>query len=217
MATRQALLDAAERVFERRGVSRTSLAEIAQEARLTRGAIYWHFQGKADLFNAMMERVKPPMEQALRQLELPPDAACDPLENFCAQMRFSLTQIENDAHIRRVLNIAMLMTEYVPELGSVRARHLTARRQTAQRLGEAVANAAARRNIALPASTTEIGELLHGLFCGMVTDWLVEPDFSLTQTTMRGVKLMLRGLGLEIDDSALASPPPARGQAGDQG
>ena len=51
-ATRNALIDAAERLFDSRGVSRTSLQDIAQAAGATRGAIYWHFKDKADLFNA---------------------------------------------------------------------------------------------------------------------------------------------------------------------
>jgi TetR/AcrR family acrAB operon transcriptional repressor len=61
LATRHLILDTAEHVFLRRGVTRTSLQEIAQEAGLTRGAIYWHFQNKADVFDAMMQRVKLPM------------------------------------------------------------------------------------------------------------------------------------------------------------
>src|SRR3954468_16837544 len=63
-ATRRHILDTAELVFEQRGVSGTSLNEIAKAAGLTRGAIYWHFQNKADLFNAMMERATLPLEQA---------------------------------------------------------------------------------------------------------------------------------------------------------
>ena len=47
--TRQRILDAAERVFQMQGVSRTSLAHIADAAGVTRGAIYWHFRNKADL------------------------------------------------------------------------------------------------------------------------------------------------------------------------
>ena len=61
-ATRQALLDAAEAVFYAKGVGRASLAEIAQAAGATRGAIYWHFKDKVDLFNAMMDRVTLPLE-----------------------------------------------------------------------------------------------------------------------------------------------------------
>ena len=56
LATRNSLLDAAERVFLAQGVAGTSLNDIAQEAGTTRGAIYWHFRDKADLFTAMMDR-----------------------------------------------------------------------------------------------------------------------------------------------------------------
>src|SRR5215468_10863238 len=56
LETRNRILDAAERIFEKRGVSRTSLQDIAEAAGVTRGAIYWHFKGKDELFAAMMER-----------------------------------------------------------------------------------------------------------------------------------------------------------------
>src|ERR1700712_1304134 len=46
--TRNSILDAAERVFFEKGVSRTTLADIALEAGVTRGAIYWHFANKGD-------------------------------------------------------------------------------------------------------------------------------------------------------------------------
>ena len=52
--TRSALLDAAELLFDERGVSRTSLADIAQAAGTTRGAIYWHFADKAALFLSLI-------------------------------------------------------------------------------------------------------------------------------------------------------------------
>ena len=55
LATRASLLDAAERLFAVKGVSRTSLADIASTAGTTRGAIYWHFKDKGDLFNAFAE------------------------------------------------------------------------------------------------------------------------------------------------------------------
>ena len=63
--TRAALLDAAERVFRERGVARTSLAEIAAAAGVTRGAVYWHFRDKTALFEALCERVHLPMEAML--------------------------------------------------------------------------------------------------------------------------------------------------------
>ena len=54
--TRQYLLDAALEVFWRDGVTRASLQAIAQEAGVTRGALYWHFKNKEDLFESMFEQ-----------------------------------------------------------------------------------------------------------------------------------------------------------------
>lgn len=53
--TRQHILDVALRLFSRQGVSATSLADIAQAAGVTRGAIYWHFKNKSDLFSEIWE------------------------------------------------------------------------------------------------------------------------------------------------------------------
>jgi AcrR family transcriptional regulator len=54
--TRAELLAAAAGVFERRGYSGASIAEIAQEAGFTHGAVYSNFEGKEDLFLALYEQ-----------------------------------------------------------------------------------------------------------------------------------------------------------------
>lgn len=55
--TRAMLLDAADKLFGSRGYSRTTLLDVAREAGLTRGAMYWHFTNKADLFKQVLERM----------------------------------------------------------------------------------------------------------------------------------------------------------------
>src|SRR4029077_18964463 len=65
LETRSRILDAAERVFYDKGVANASLEEIAAAAEVTRGAIYWHFKDKAELFDAMMQRVVLPVEAML--------------------------------------------------------------------------------------------------------------------------------------------------------
>lgn len=54
--TREALLDAAERVFCEHGVGGSTLNDIAIAANLTRGALYHHFKNKKDLIEGIMER-----------------------------------------------------------------------------------------------------------------------------------------------------------------
>jgi TetR/AcrR family acrAB operon transcriptional repressor len=58
--TRRQIIEAARRTFARQGVTRTTLEDVARAAGVTRGAIYWHFAGKTDLFFAMREQVSLP-------------------------------------------------------------------------------------------------------------------------------------------------------------
>jgi AcrR family transcriptional regulator len=48
--TRCSIIDAAEKLFFEKGVANSTLDEIATAAGVTRGAIYWHFESKSDLF-----------------------------------------------------------------------------------------------------------------------------------------------------------------------
>jgi AcrR family transcriptional regulator len=54
--TRTRLLDAAERIFARDGYERATLDDVAEQAGLTKGAVYWHFDAKGSLFFALLER-----------------------------------------------------------------------------------------------------------------------------------------------------------------
>lgn len=58
LETRKNILDSALRLFSRRGFERTSLSDIAKFSNVTRGAIYWHFENKEDLFIALCEDIE---------------------------------------------------------------------------------------------------------------------------------------------------------------
>jgi len=51
--TRNTILNAATRVLLAKGIARTHIDDIACEAGLTRGAVYWHFTNKADLLHTL--------------------------------------------------------------------------------------------------------------------------------------------------------------------
>ena len=54
--TREALLDAASRVFARRGYHAAAVDEVAADAGFSTGALYSNFEGKEDLFLALLQR-----------------------------------------------------------------------------------------------------------------------------------------------------------------
>jgi AcrR family transcriptional regulator len=53
---REQILDAATRAFARAGYAATGLDDIATEAELTRAMLYRHFESKADLYRAVLDR-----------------------------------------------------------------------------------------------------------------------------------------------------------------
>lgn len=55
-ATHEALLESAAACFLENGFLATSLDQVAQRARVTKGAIYHHFTSKRELFRAVLER-----------------------------------------------------------------------------------------------------------------------------------------------------------------
>ena len=53
---RQEILDAAQACFRERGFHRTTVDDVARRAGLSKGAIYWHFKGKREVFFALFDR-----------------------------------------------------------------------------------------------------------------------------------------------------------------
>lgn len=53
--TRERIIASAIRVFGRKGFQKASLDAVAADAGMTKGAIYWHFKSKGDLFFAMLD------------------------------------------------------------------------------------------------------------------------------------------------------------------
>ena len=102
------------------------MQEIAQAAGLTRGAIYWHFQNKADLFDAMMQRVVLPLEHALNAGRRAGGGGS--AGRVCA--RASTTcwrKLVHDPQVRRVFEIATLKVEYAGDLQVLRERRVASR------------------------------------------------------------------------------------------
>jgi AcrR family transcriptional regulator len=64
-ATRAALLDSATQLFSQNGFVHTSLDDVARATRMTRGAVYHHFNGKQALFEAVLENQEIAMQVAV--------------------------------------------------------------------------------------------------------------------------------------------------------
>lgn len=195
LATRHQLLEAAERMFAEKGVSRTCLQDIAQAAGVSRGAIYWHFKNKADLFNAMMEHIILPLEQAMQQIGS--DAGQDPLIALQQAILAPMRSIAGDERTRRVFEVATLKVEYVDELLAVKARHVQAHAEGVREMQRSLQQAAAHRGLTLRMPPAMAAQGLQALMVGLIHTWLLAPQaFELVPAAEGAVACYLAGLGL---------------------
>ncbi|MCS0611282.1 TetR family transcriptional regulator [Massilia kyonggiensis] len=177
-ATRDSILDAAEKLFVEQGVSRTTLQHIATAAGVTRGAIYWHFDDKGALFNAMMERAILPLEaemQVLDQVE-----SDDPLVDLRNHMLAVLDRTVNDPGARRVFEIATLKVEFVGEMDAVRQRRQDNLANWKSRAERRIRLAAEKGLIARDIDAARVALGLWTMIDGLIRNWMFNPqDFDL--------------------------------------
>lgn len=113
--TRRQIIDAAHRVFHECGVSRTTLEKIAAAAGVTRGAVYWHFKNKTDLFFAMRDEAKLPM---VDQVVFHEDDA-DPLGGIERALQILIRILAEQPEVRETFEIISFKCEYVDEFAQV--------------------------------------------------------------------------------------------------
>lgn len=108
--TRSNILIAAGDVFWEKGVAGGSLENIAERAGVTRGAIYWHFKNKCDLFSALHDELhRSLLEIILRDMETEHPEPLRQLEQLCVAL---LHNLASDPHKRKVLSIFLLRCDY---------------------------------------------------------------------------------------------------------
>ncbi|HTS52555.1 MAG TPA: TetR family transcriptional regulator [Burkholderiales bacterium] len=203
--TRNRILDTAEEVFRGQGVTSTSLADIADAAGVTRGAIYWHFRNKGDLFAAMLDRVALPMEEMIRRAA---DASTtDPLSSLRACCVHVLRHTAEDLRCRRVFEILLRKCEYVEELDNLSQRILQCRAAGLEMMERALRNAVHRGQLPPQVNARRAALGLHAYVDGLIYDWLLDPGaFALGREAEALVDQYLDGLSAASASYPAAAP-----------
>ena len=192
LETREQLLDAAERVFLERGVGHASLAEVADAAGVTRGAIYHHFDSKAELFEAMVERAEMPIDAAFESAAASDD---DPLDSLGKRTLNALLQLASSSRVRRVFEVVFLRCEYTDELATVEQRHLREREQCLYLCGSLLDKAVELGQLPRDTDTRMASHLLYALIGGLMRDWVQAPkSFDLKAAAPQLITLFMAGL-----------------------
>ena len=193
LVTRTRILDAAENVFHDKGVAHASLEDIAAAAQVTRGAIYWHFKDKAELFDAMMQRVRLPVEAINDGADC--CAQADPLALLRRCAVDVLLRTARDAKTRRVFEIAYHKCEYVGDAAGVRDRHIASQRECLGTIEEGFRACVAAGQLpkSVDPRVAAIGAM--SLVSGLIANWVLAPrGFSLEKHAQTLVDIYFRGL-----------------------
>lgn len=197
-ATRDSILDAAEKLFVEQGVSRTTLQHIATEAGVTRGAIYWHFDDKGALFNAMMERATLPLEGELQMLDEAESG--DPLEDLRNYLLAVLRRTVEDPGARRVFEIATLKVEFVDEMDPVRQRRQHNINNWMTRAERRIRLASEKGIICKAIDVHTAALSMWIIIDGLIHSWMFDPEaFDLIRQGECVIDPYLRGLRAQLD------------------
>ncbi len=100
-ATRAALVATAREMFAQRGYAAVGTEEIVRATGVTRGALYHHFAGKLELFEAVYEEVESQLVQRIGEL-VASSATEDPLQALHAGVQAFLDACEGDPSVQRI-------------------------------------------------------------------------------------------------------------------
>jgi TetR/AcrR family acrAB operon transcriptional repressor len=169
--TRSRILTAARRVFAHKGYTGASLDEVAADAGLSKGAIYWYFASKSEVLLALVE------ERRERQSRTLPDAirrfteSDDPVSALTAVLK------EQMELCRQNQEWPLLVVEFLAESRepAVRERFQILTRRRQEIIREAIAEAQQNQRLRADIDPYVVAVLLTSLFDGLQQWSLVDP------------------------------------------
>jgi len=172
--TRSAILEAAVRIFAIKGVARTSLDDIAREAGVTRGAIYWHFANKTDLLNTLWDQVLlfyAPLAEASENPDEP-----DPLGKLKALYLSFFTGMVEDQRQQQLFRLLFDDSDRSKDTEAIRTRHTQIRWERLQGIQNTLNNAKARGQLP-PEFDVRLGAISVLVYIyGLIANWIMTPE-----------------------------------------
>lgn len=111
--TKQNILDGALEVFYNRGVTRATLSEVADAAGVTRGAVYWHFKDKFDLYFTLYDNIT-------KKYELRPEDYSNKNYETLGEFKNDIARLfksfEHDQQYHMFIQIMYSRMEYVDDM-----------------------------------------------------------------------------------------------------
>ncbi len=115
--TRELLLKVALNVFNQKGYAETRLVDVAKEANVTRGAIYWHFENKYNLYYTLIKEYTPDVEKQFRNILYSKEP---PLERLCQCIKHFCENLEMDEEFQALIKMIFINKSLPGESGEIK-------------------------------------------------------------------------------------------------
>ncbi|KAB8305692.1 DNA-binding transcriptional repressor AcrR [Rouxiella chamberiensis] len=190
LETRQHILDAAVREFSARGVSSTSLTDIANAAGVTRGAIYWHFRNKVELFNAIWEAYESQIK--VLELEYQTKFPNNPLRILREILIYILVATVTDPQRKALMEIIFHKCEFVGEMTSVHEARKSLYMEGYGKIERILERCIKEKQLPATLDTRQAAVILRAYLTGLMENWLFIPEsFDLQRNAERFVDTYL--------------------------
>ncbi|WP_208949945.1 multidrug efflux transporter transcriptional repressor AcrR [Rahnella sp. ChDrAdgB13] len=190
LETRQHILDAAVREFSARGVSSTSLTDIANAAGVTRGAIYWHFRNKVELFNAIWEAYESQIK--VLELEYQTKFPNNPLRILREILIYILVATVTDPQRKALMEIIFHKCEFVGEMTSVHEARKSLYMEGYGKIERILERCIKEKQLPATLDTRQAAVILRAYLTGLMENWLFIPEsFDLQSNAERFVDTYL--------------------------
>jgi AcrR family transcriptional regulator len=190
--TREQLLKKALNVFSRKGYASTTLEDIAQEASVTRGAIYWHFGSKAELYNTLIREYSDRGSLIVQKAAAEGGSFLDILRRaFVMQLQM----VEEDKEMQALMELALFKTGLVSELEEGRQQQIKSGITLIENMAGIMQQGIDQGFLRSDIKSKEMARTYLALQNGIIQLWLTTPsEFSLSASAESFADILIAGL-----------------------
>jgi len=190
--TREQLLKKALAVFSKKGYSATTLQDIAQEAGVTRGAIYHHFGGKAELYNTLIREYADRGNLIMQQAVSEGGTLLNILRRVFVRQ---LQAIEENREMRALMELYLFKTGMVPELEEGRQQQIESGIGLIEMLAGIMSQGIEQGLLRSDVESKDMARAYLAFQNGLINLWLTAPEqFSLKTSAESFADIFMAGI-----------------------
>ncbi|MFC2015233.1 TetR family transcriptional regulator [Chloroflexota bacterium] len=190
--TRDKLLDVSLSVFSKNGYSAATLGDIAKEVGVTRGAIYWHFGSKSELYGSLVQEYSNRGSSIAQQAIEEGGSVKEIIRRIFIRL---LSSIEDDRKLRAMMEISLFKTELTPELRAGQQTQIEAGRVLIEGISEAIRQGVTSGELRSDLDPSGVARAFIAYQNGAIHLWLLDPDsFSLKESADSFADIFMKGI-----------------------